>query len=104
MVRRAVLLALGELYRCRVGRCVRPVGDRVVARGASPNVRIVKLAVATCAYRFVAAVVGFGRRSACVIVRAADLVDMMLDCACSQRVCRAVATLDRLRNIVRVEA
>ena len=72
MVRRAVLLVLGGLCRCSVGRSDAPEEDNVLA------FRVVKLVVAASRTQRLVEVGVPGRRSACVRVRIAGLEDILL--------------------------
>lgn len=90
MVRRAVLLVLGGLCRCSVGRSDAPEEDNVLA------FRIVKLVVvvASRTQRLVEDCVA-GRRSACVRARIAGLEDILLRC----RICIVGCSEDVLKTM-----
>lgn len=78
IVRRAVLLALGGVYRCREGLRLRREDERVLVRGASLNVRRVVLVVASCAQRFARAPLVDGRVAVCVSIRIAGRAAIMM--------------------------
>lgn len=93
MVRRAVLLVLGGLCRCSVGRSDAPEEDNVLAFRVVKLV-VVVVVVASRTQRLVEVCVA-GRRSACVRARIAGLEDILLRC----RICIVGCSEDVLKTM-----